>query len=115
MQQHQPESTERPFVRQLSLSAQTLQDATLHCDCEHGQLYAKREQCVLEGLIGTQVLVQEGETAEEGDAVIVLEAMKMEHTVRAPCGGTVTGLRCFVGAQVEDGHVLATVVPATPV
>lgn len=58
-----------------------------------------------------QVLVQEGDTAEEGDAVVVLEAMKMEHTVRAPCTGTVTDLRCFVGAQVEDGHTLATIVP----
>ncbi|DBB18792.1 TPA: hypothetical protein ACH3X3_000393 [Trebouxia sp. C0006] len=58
-----------------------------------------------------QVLVQEGDTAEEGDAVVVLEAMKMEHTVRAPCAGTVTDLRCFVGAQVEDGHTLATIVP----
>jgi len=55
--------------------------------------------------------VQEGDTAEEGDAVVVLEAMKMEHTVRAPCTGTVTDLRCFVGAQVEDGHTLATIVP----
>jgi len=58
-----------------------------------------------------QVLVQDGDTAEEGDAVVVLEAMKMEHTVRAPCAGTVTDLRCFVGAQVEDGHTLATIVP----
>ncbi|KAL0041250.1 hypothetical protein WJX77_010412 [Trebouxia sp. C0004] len=58
-----------------------------------------------------QVLVQEGDTAEEGDAVVVLEAMKMEHTVRAPCAGLVTDLRCFVGAQVEDGHTLATIVP----
>lgn len=58
-----------------------------------------------------QVLMQEGDAAEEGDAVVVLEAMKMEHTVRAPCAGTVTGLRCFVGAQVEDGHTLATIVP----
>ena len=65
-----------------------------------------------EGVLGMQVLVKEGEIAEEGDAVIVLEAMKMEHTVKAPCAGTVTDLRCFVGAQVEDGHVLATVVPA---
>lgn len=58
------------------------------------------------------MLVKEGEIAEEGDAIVVLEAMKMEHTVRAPCAGTVTELRCFVGAQVEDGHSLATIVPA---
>ena len=58
-----------------------------------------------------QVLMQEGETAEEGDAVVVLEAMKMEHTVRAPCAGLVSKLQCFVGAQVEDGYVLAIIEP----
>ena len=58
-----------------------------------------------------QVLLKEGEVAEEGDAVVVLEAMKMEHTVRAPCAGVVSKLQCFVGAQVEDGHVLATIEP----
>ena len=55
--------------------------------------------------------MQDGDVAEEGDAIVVLEAMKMEHTVRAPCAGTVTDMRCFVGAQVEDGHALATIVP----
>ena len=55
--------------------------------------------------------MQEGHVAEEGDAIVVLEAMKMEYTVRAPCAGKVMELRCFVGAQVEDGHALATIVP----
>ena len=55
--------------------------------------------------------MQEGDSAEEGDAIVILEAMKMEHTVRAPCAGIVTDLRCFVGAQVEDGHTFATIVP----
>ena len=57
--------------------------------------------------------MQEGETAEEGDALVVLEAMEMEHTVKAPCAGKVTNLRCLVGAQVEHGHSLATIIPAS--
>ena len=33
------------------------------------------------------------------------------HAVRAPCAGTVGELHSFAEAQVEDGHVLAVVVP----
>ncbi|EFN51015.1 hypothetical protein CHLNCDRAFT_37598 [Chlorella variabilis] len=60
---------------------------------------------------GRIVLVSQGTTVEEGEALVVVEAMKMEHTVRAPCNGTVAELHSFVDAQVEDGHVLAVVVP----
>ncbi len=31
--------------------------------------------------------------------------------VRAPCAGTVTALAALTGAQVNDGHILAVVVP----
>lgn len=55
--------------------------------------------------------MSQGTTVEEGEALVVVEAMKMEHTVRAPCNGTVAELHSFVDAQVEDGHVLAVVVP----
>ena len=57
-----------------------------------------------------QVFVADGETVAAGDPLVVIEAMKMEHTVRAPCSGTVTGLSCFAGQQVQDGHLFATVV-----
>ena len=59
-----------------------------------------------------QVLVQDGDEVEEGTPLVVLEAMKMEHTVRAPCDGTVADLAALVGAQVADGAVLALVAPA---
>lgn len=54
-----------------------------------------------------QVLAKEGDAVEEGDSLVVLEAMKMEHTVRAPCKGVVTGLTAIEGAQVSDGVTLA--------
>jgi propionyl-CoA carboxylase alpha chain len=41
--------------------------------------------------------------------VVVLEAMKMEHAVRAPHDGVVTHLHATVGAAVDTGHVLAVV------
>jgi propionyl-CoA carboxylase alpha chain len=44
-----------------------------------------------------------------GTAVIVLEAMKMEHTVRAPADGVVATIAVAAGDQVESGQVLAIV------
>jgi acetyl/propionyl-CoA carboxylase alpha subunit len=41
-----------------------------------------------------------------GDVLVTLEAMKMEHAVRAPADGVVTEVRVAVGDQVETGDVL---------
>ena len=41
-----------------------------------------------------------------GDAKAVMEAMKMEHTIKAPSDGTVEKVRYAVGDQVEDGAEL---------
>jgi len=50
-----------------------------------------------------------GETVAEGEAVLVLEAMKMEMPVNAPCAGTVTEILVAKGDQVGAGQTLATV------
>ncbi|PKH37960.1 propionyl-CoA carboxylase alpha chain [Nocardioides alpinus] len=44
-----------------------------------------------------------------GDVVLVLEAMKMQHSVTAPHDGTVTEINVEPGAQVASGEVLAVV------
>ncbi len=62
---------------------------------------------VLKEPLCLQVLAKDGDSVEEGDSLVVLEAMKMEHTVRAPCKGIVTGLAAIEGAQVSDGVTLA--------
>jgi propionyl-CoA carboxylase alpha chain len=46
---------------------------------------------------------------ESGDPVLVLEAMKMEHTIFSPATGTVAALNVATGDQVERGAVLAAV------
>jgi 3-methylcrotonyl-CoA carboxylase alpha subunit len=38
--------------------------------------------------------------------LLILEAMKMEHTIKAPAGGTVKELLYRVGEQVEEGAEL---------
>ena len=55
------------------------------------------------------VAVEKGAQVAAGDVVLVLEAMKMQHTVTAPTAGTVTEIDVQPGAQVAAGEVLAVV------
>ena len=55
------------------------------------------------------VAVEAGQQVEAGQPVLVLEAMKMQHTVSAPYAGTVTEIDVKPGAQVAAGEVLAVV------
>ncbi|MCR5117436.1 MAG: acetyl-CoA carboxylase biotin carboxyl carrier protein subunit [Lachnospiraceae bacterium] len=49
-----------------------------------------------------------GDAVKKGDAVVILEAMKMEIPVVAPADGTVASVNCSVGDSVEAGALLAT-------
>lgn len=53
-----------------------------------------------------KVNVEEGQEVEEGDIVLVLEAMKMENPVKAHKSGTVTGLAVEAGASTTKGAQL---------
>ncbi|MGW5300910.1 acetyl/propionyl/methylcrotonyl-CoA carboxylase subunit alpha [Rhodococcus aetherivorans] len=53
-----------------------------------------------------------GDAVTAGQPVLWLEAMKMEHIVKAPTAGVLTELPVAVGTQVELGAVLAVVTPA---
>lgn len=55
------------------------------------------------------VLVGVGDRVEAGASLVVLEAMKMEHTLRAPRSGIVTALNCASGDLVDEGAVLVAV------
>jgi biotin carboxyl carrier protein len=56
-----------------------------------------------------RVDVAEGDQVEEGSVLIVMEAMKMEHTLRSPHAGTVVLVACEAGDQVEAATVLVVV------
>ena len=49
-----------------------------------------------------------GQAVKKGDAVVILEAMKMEIPVVAPQDGTVASIDVAVGDPVEAGALLAT-------
>ena len=54
------------------------------------------------------VNVSVGQKVEEGQAVVILEAMKMENEIPAPASGTVASVNVEKGANVETGAVLIT-------
>ena len=53
-----------------------------------------------------RILVTPGQTVAAGAALVVLEAMKMEHSLRAPRDGVVKSLFCQDGDMVKEGSVL---------
>ncbi len=60
----------------------------------------------------TKVLVSVGDVVAEGDGLVVLEAMKMEHTLRALGAATVRAIHGAPGQQVDVGDLLVELEPA---
>ena len=56
----------------------------------------------------SHVAVSVGDTVEAGDALVVLEAMKMEHTIRADIAGTITDVHVTIGQSVDAHTIVAT-------
>ena len=54
------------------------------------------------------IKVANGASVKKGDVIIILEAMKMENEIMAPCDGTVN-IVVTKGAAVETGAVLCTI------
>jgi len=61
-----------------------------------------------------QLLVESGATVRRGQPLMVIEAMKMEHTIAAPRDGTVASVPFAVGDPVEEGVELIALTPVEP-
>ncbi len=99
---------------------------TYHVDCPQGYVeltelprFPQRRPAVAEGsllapLPGTvgRVLVSPGQHVAQGELLLTLEAMKLEHPVQAPTGGVVADVPVSAGSQVDTGAVLAVITPA---
>lgn len=50
-----------------------------------------------------------GDPVAEGESILILESMKMEIPVEAPCAGRIAEIRVSEGQSVEEGAVLAVI------
>lgn len=57
-----------------------------------------------------KIEVKVGDTVAEGDTVAILESMKMEMPVEAPCAGKVEEISAVEGQAVNEGDALLTLV-----
>ena len=55
------------------------------------------------------VKVTAGQSVKKGDVLVILEAMKMENEIQAPCDGKVTGVNVRKGDTVETQALLRTI------
>ncbi len=55
------------------------------------------------------VRVQNGAKGKKGDGLVILEAMKMENEIQAPCDGTVTSVCVKKGDSVETQALICTI------
>ncbi|MBL8697764.1 MAG: acetyl/propionyl/methylcrotonyl-CoA carboxylase subunit alpha [Alphaproteobacteria bacterium] len=60
------------------------------------------------------VHVAAGDAVARGQALVVLEAMKMEHTIAAPSAGRIERVAFAVGDQVDEGAILVDLAAETP-
>ncbi|HXQ62653.1 MAG TPA: biotin carboxylase N-terminal domain-containing protein [Acidimicrobiales bacterium] len=58
-----------------------------------------------------KVAVAPGDRVQAGDTLVAIEAMKMEHEVKATAGGTVAEVHVAAGEQVESGRLLVVIAP----
>lgn len=59
----------------------------------------------------TKILLNPGSAVSIGQAVLVMEAMKMEYTLKAEIEGTIDSVNCAVGEQVALGKALVRIKP----
>ncbi|MES2628060.1 MAG: biotin/lipoyl-containing protein [Bacteroidota bacterium] len=65
----------------------------------------KEVKAPMPGLV-LDILVQEGSTVAKGDAIVILEAMKMENVLKSPTDGTIKSVSITKGIAVEKNQVL---------
>ena len=91
------------FGQTLTLRDLTHQPASGQSASGSGQIKATMDGALID------VLVHQGQAVIQGETLVILEAMKMEHPVKADRDGTVTSLLAKKGDQVKRSQLLAEI------
>lgn len=75
---------------------------------ERGKMGAAASQAVVAHMPGVVVKVEakEGQEVKAGDGLMIIDAMKMENEIRAPCDGIIEKVNVREGQEVEKGQLL---------
>ncbi|XP_047049755.1 methylcrotonoyl-CoA carboxylase subunit alpha, mitochondrial-like isoform X1 [Lolium rigidum] len=95
--------------RQTIRTEELLDDSSQPSHVSEGRSHPKGSVLApMAGLV-VKVLLKDGAQVDDNQPVMVIEAMKMEHVVKAPRAGYIEGLKATAGQQVFDSSVLFTV------
>ncbi|MCD0505462.1 carboxyltransferase domain-containing protein, partial [Bordetella petrii] len=85
--------------------------AELQAPAEPALQLAAGERAVCADLCGNvwKIPVSVGQRVEAGDTLVIVEAMKMELSIKADFGGTVTAIQCAQGKPVNSGDMLLVI------
>lgn len=83
-----------------------------HAAAEQGEAAAGRLSAPMPGKI-VAIMVASGVRVERGTPLLIMEAMKMEHAINAPCNGSVAAFHYPVGAVVNEGAELLDFIAET--
>lgn len=75
---------------------------------ENSMMSGEKIPCPMPGTI-IKINIKDGDTFNEGDVLMVLEAMKMENEIMAPHSGKVVKVSVDKGAAVNAGDTLLTI------
>ena len=90
------------------ISAKTAESAAQQKPAPAAGADGTKLECPMPGTI-IDVKVKAGDSVKAGDVICILEAMKMENEILAPCDGRMAEIRAQRGMSVESGDLLAVI------
>lgn len=97
------ESGQAHFVSESADTMEAQEEGAVSAGCE-------AVSSPLSGMVW-RIVVQPGESVQEGDCVVIMESMKMETAITATCAGTVEQLLCTEGTYLNAGRTLLSIRP----